>query len=228
MMARKKHPGGRKPQGEYSELAVHMSMRMPKRMHKRLTAEARARKRSATQELLRRLDNSFKEDERKERDPAMQALCFLIAETAHQVVGPHSFIMGTNTETPLSEGDWRSTPFFFRAFKLAVAQILDALQPPGDVKAPRVNASLFPVETATQEGEESYAAWLKRSFESPEARADYTSRQVLGSLMEVSKQSIEALDERARLLEHRFPASHLREHYGMVNAVKDLQIPKSK
>jgi hypothetical protein len=225
MMTRKKHPGGRKPQGEYSELAVHMSMRMPKQMHKRLTAEARARKRSATQELLRRLDNSFKEDERKTRDPAMQALCFLIAETAHQVVGPHEFNTGTKTETPMGEGDWRSNPFFFRAFKLAVAQILDALQPPGDADAPRVRTEMLPA--ATQEGA-PLAAWLKRSFESPEARADYAAMQVLGSLMEVSKQSIEALNESASLLRRMGNASHLREHYGMVNAVKDLQISKSK
>jgi hypothetical protein len=135
MMARKKHPGGRKPQGEYSELAVHMSMRMPKQMHKRLTAEARARKRSATQELLRRLDNSFKEDERRARDPALKALLYLIAQLAESVGVSHVKVLFDPVQRAEKLSEWRTDPFQFKAFKAAVHALLAVLpEPPGEPK----------------------------------------------------------------------------------------------
>jgi hypothetical protein len=222
-MAKRKPGGGRK---SMAGPTVSLTVRVPADM--RVLLERGAKKRrpyawSISQELIARLRQAYVEERKNERDPAIRALCFLIAETAHQIAGPHVFDEATKTEAPLF--DWRSNPFFFRAFKLAVAQVLDSLQPPGEVKAPQTRTSLFPnSEGATQEEADSFSARFDRSFESPEARADYAAGYILNSLAMVTDQSIEEHREEARRLERIGVPSFLREHFGMVDAARDLKV----
>jgi hypothetical protein len=231
---RKRAPGGgRKPKGEFDRLSTAVTTRMPEELRERLVAAADKNDRSITQEILRRLHDSFAHDRNKGREPAMRALCFLIAEVATQVVSP--FNDEGDKKFWLDEGkkkgidvffpDWRSDPFYFRAFKLAVVQLLDALQPPGEVIAPRHHMSLTNVEA--QQEADAFAARYNRSFESPEARADYAAGYVLASFMAVSKQSIEEHNEEERRL-RRIGIRFALNHYGMVNAAIDLKLPKSK
>src|SRR5262245_13977489 len=77
--------GGRKQRGEFSNLTVRFSMRMPENLRDQLEAEATASGRSASQELLRRLQNSLERDRDRQRDPALQGLLFFIAEIAEGV-----------------------------------------------------------------------------------------------------------------------------------------------
>jgi len=123
-MAKTRKPGGgRKPQGSISGLRSVMSVRMTDAMRKALVKAAKENRRSTTQELLGRLEWSFKEDRKNKRDPASRALGFLIAELAEYV---HS---GT--------ADWRSDPHLFKAFKIAVPKLLDGLpMPAGKITPP--------------------------------------------------------------------------------------------
>src|SRR3974390_1784966 len=110
---------GRNPSAPFRHSAAQLTVRMPDDMRARLDAAARKKGWSLSQELLWRLRVSFeKENYRDQRDPATRALCFLIAETAQRV----------HFNVPL---EWQRNPFLFKAFKLAVATLLDALQPPG-------------------------------------------------------------------------------------------------
>jgi Arc-like DNA binding domain len=230
---RKRAPGGgRKPKGEFDRLSAAVTTRMPVDLRERLVEAADKNDRSITQELLRRLHDSFARDRSKEREPAMRALCFLIAEIANQVVG-HGFDEADKKSLldeskkkgfPIYFPDWRSEPFYFRAFKLAVVQLLDALQPPGDVKPPRRHLNLYP---KTPEAD-AFAARFNRSFESPEARADYAAGYVLNSIMTVRQQSIEERTAGVRRMERLGLTHFLREQYNMIDAARDLQIPKSK
>jgi hypothetical protein len=226
---RKRAPGGgRKPKGEFDRLSTAVTTRMPEDLRERLVRAADKNDRSITQEILRRLHDSFDHDRNKGREPAMRALCFLIAEIAHEVVDP--FGKGEDAKAVIPDvyvPDWRSDPFYFRAFKLAVVQLLDALQPPGDVKAPRRHMNLY-AEVATQEEADAFAARYNRSFKSPEARADYAAEHVLHSVMTVPKQSIEERNEEERRWRRIGMPWLAREHYGMVNAARDLKLPKSK
>src|SRR5436189_189765 len=77
--------GGRKPRGEFEQLTVPFSVRMPDYLRKQLEAAARKSRRSTGQELLRRLDNSFSRDRDKQRDPGIRALGFLITLVAQDV-----------------------------------------------------------------------------------------------------------------------------------------------
>ena len=108
--------GGRKPSGPFRHSAAQLTVRMPDDMRARLDAAAKKKGWSLSQELLWRLRVSFeKENYADHRDPATRALCFLIAETAQRV---HIGILV----------EWHRNPFLFRAFKLAVAALLDQLE----------------------------------------------------------------------------------------------------
>ena len=112
-----------------------------RRPARRLSARLKATGLSISQLAERILVAGLSKRRENDRDKAMRALCFVLAETAHQVVGAHEFNEETKTEAPMF--NWRSDPFFFRAFKLAVGQILDALEPRGNVRAPKVQMSLY-------------------------------------------------------------------------------------
>ena len=72
--------GGRKPQGEVSELREVMSFRLPTEMRDDLAKAAKANHHSVTQELLIRLKASFREDAKNYRDPATKALYEFLAQ----------------------------------------------------------------------------------------------------------------------------------------------------
>jgi len=167
MSKRKRAPGGgRKPRGDFSQLTAPLSIRMPTEMREQLRSAARAQGRSVSQELLRRVQDSFHRDRDRARDPAMRALCFLIAQLACEVSG---FV--TEGGTPLY--DWRSVPFFFRSFKLAVGHLLDAIEPGGEIYPPTIE-TIFNGEHANTLNEALFG-----SYQSPEARAKVAAETVL-------------------------------------------------
>ena len=153
---------GRKPKGEFAGKLANFSTRIQPETRKALEKEAKATGQSISQLAERLLITGLAERKASEKDRALHALCFLIGELAHRIVGtlPH---------------DWRSDPFFYEAFKIAVRQVLDALDPPGAKEhgeyTVRIRGSLSATQTAAIQ---HYAD----SFETPEARAEYVSDQV--------------------------------------------------
>ena len=156
------------------------------------------------------INRGLQEREDRARDPAMRAMCFLISEIAHQIVGAHLF--DGKSEKPIF--NWRSDPFFYRAFKIAVSRVLDNLDPPGEIKPPIMRSGDETVNSL---------AWFK-SFASPEARAEYSVDYVLYALRE--RLSPEEYEKRKRILNSVGVPSFLREFYGMPDAARDLE-PKS-
>ena len=159
-MQRKKGRGRKSRSGPTTSL----TFRIPDDLRRQLELEANG---SMSDRLIWHLRRSIARMREEQRDPAMRALCFVIAETAHQVVGAH--VAEKNTERPLF--DWRWTPFFFRAFKLAVGQILDALEPKGEIERPDIRLHFEPEDSATSR--------YTRSWETPEARANYAADYIL-------------------------------------------------
>src|SRR5262249_46953506 len=128
--AGRRDQSGRKPKGEFSKLTSSLTIRIPDDMRDQLEHEADTRNQNITQVLLWHLRQSFKREYEKEHNPAIRALCFLITKLAHDVVGLH------HGKRPIFS--WRSDPFFFRAFKIAVAKLLDALEPEGKIRPPKL------------------------------------------------------------------------------------------
>jgi hypothetical protein len=213
--------GGRKPKGPFSELTSPLSIRMPTDLREELENAAQRSGKNVSQELLRRLSDTFSQDRDKARDPEMRALCFLIAETAHQTVGiPIPDQLKSKAKRAL---DWRNDPFFYRAFKIAVGKLLDALEPTGAIEAPKIKFNLTP--TTRKSGEEFGGAVndLVKSYETPEVRGQYAANYIWNSLQTTSLSPDEREREVQRLVQISSPALW-REFYGMADAARDLRI----
>ncbi len=170
MAKRKRAPGGgMKPKGKFSGLTSVLSLRMPADMRKELEKAAKAKDCSLSQELLHRVQTSFSEDRKRARDPALQAMCFLIGEVAEGITNPVMRVAGATLPR------WRSNPFLFRAFKLAVGQLLDALEPAGEIKGPSGEA-LKPIEGVTLHARSDF---LRPLHQSPEKLASFVSAGIL-------------------------------------------------
>jgi hypothetical protein len=172
MPKRRRAPGGgRKPAGPFSELREVMSIRMTTEMRDELGKAAKANTRSITQELLRRLQWSFDEDRKNYRDPAIKGLCFIFAELADYI----------HHGTP----DWRSDPFLFAAFRLAVPKLLDGLpKPAGKVQTPLLLKAMLEVLSADDpmnrtEWAKGERERLTRVMKSPEALAEFAVDRTL-------------------------------------------------
>jgi hypothetical protein len=217
---RKRAPGGgRKPKGEFGGLESPLSVRMSAAMRAQLAAAARRSKRSLSQELLARLNSSFNQDRSKAVDPAMRALCFLFSSLAYAV----------HWNMP----NWRSDKFLFRAIKVGINKLLDALEPSGEMRPPdfwRVFADM-PIGEGMLEGNEVLIKMrdavrdsITLAIQSPEAMADYAVRVILENYTSPRPQNWEALKEiRDSLLKHQ---EHF--YYGMQDAKRDLRIKGEK
>jgi hypothetical protein len=122
-MKRKRAPGGgRKPIGAAPARSL-VTIRMPDDVRETLESEARKHGWSLTQELLSRVRASITRDR---DDRALRAIYFLVSELARK----HLY-----TNAPDSR-PWHRDPFRFKAFRLGVARVLAAIQPPGEVTPP--------------------------------------------------------------------------------------------
>jgi hypothetical protein len=212
-MAQKRAPGGgRKPSARTPR--AQLTIRMPDDMREELELAARDRDWTLTDELLLRLRVSFHRERDESRQPGMRALCFLIAELADHIVGP-SVARGKSEFRFYS---WRSDPFFYRAFKIAVGRLLDALEPSGPIKVYQI--------TANEAELEPYMKHYLSSFKTPEARAEYSVEYILTALREAPHQTAERREEQRKLV-GMHPAL-MREFYGMPDAASDLVVePRS-
>jgi hypothetical protein len=125
-MARKRAPGaGRKPKGDYHGKSAVFSTRITSGLRKNLDDAARKSGRSLSQEVERRLKDSF--GIQSDRDPAVRALCYLVGELAIRTCG-----------------DWRHDPWHFEAFRAGLNGLLDRLAPVGPIEPPKELPSSFP------------------------------------------------------------------------------------
>jgi hypothetical protein len=124
---------------------------MPDDLRTELEAAAKRRGKNLTDELCGRLLASFAREHEQKRDPATRALCFLISE------------LGKTTH--FGARKWHRDPFLFRAFRLAVANLLEALEPAGKLKPPFGNA-----DNATAADQ-----WLVERYKDPETAARHAA-----------------------------------------------------
>jgi hypothetical protein len=119
-----------------------------------LAAQASGSK-SMSGEIVRLLELGLRAQEERRRDPQVRALCYLIAETANACRA----FTGSKGR-PLFE---ITDPFVFRAFKLAVAQLFNWIEPKGKIVSivDRAGADTF----------QSTPAAIVDSYRTPEARA---------------------------------------------------------
>jgi hypothetical protein len=215
---RKRRPGAGRPKGGPTR---PLTVRIPTKVRAELEAAAKERGRKLTQwnltkELVLRLRTSFVQDRDRSGNPAMRALCFLLLELGEAV---HSNVP-----------DWRSNPFLFRAFKVATAKLLDALEPPGDADKPPDSFVAVWKDAGNWVTEE----WIARRMESPASLAEQAAANVLSAYNKIYapdtvwEDAMRALDIDPESLSIRLQSSLKRSFYGMADAQNDLAIKPQK
>jgi hypothetical protein len=137
MAKRERAPGGGRKRLAPS-VAQNLTIRIDADLRGRLEASAtkraeRKRNWNLSQEILLRLRCSLDKEREHRRNSATRALCDLISDMAKREL---------HTDLP-EQQSWHRDPFTFRAFKVAVAKLLEELEPSGEMRAPRTLASVF-------------------------------------------------------------------------------------
>jgi hypothetical protein len=214
-MPRKRAPGaGRKPVGPISGKLSNFSTRITKETRSALEREASATGQSISQVAERLIRAGLTSS--RDRDPAMRALCFLIAQLAGHIVGPKLMeLEGSKSEIPLYS--WRSSPFFYRAFKIAIGQLLDALEPRGPIR------QYDRIGTTEAELDPSMKRYVE-SFKTPEARAEYSVDYILTAFRSVPHWTEAEREEQRKFVSDAGNPTLIREFYAMPDAARDLAI----
>jgi hypothetical protein len=211
-MKPKRKPGaGRKPRGPFTKNTAVLTVRMPDDLRRQLKGAADKKGWSLTQELLWRVRSSYnRQREEERRPPATRALCFLLCEITERVGFPNI-------------SKWHRSRFAFRAFRLALAQLLERLEPPGEIKYPQGYKRLSEVLRAHQQG--SAADRFDAQCKTPEALADYLSEYLMDRILhprpgfEVALRKFRDHPEAGSLIEDL-----LNTMYGIADVRRDLGI----
>ena len=182
---KRKPGGGRKPAGPFKNNTAQLTIRMPDDLREKLESSARSKDRSLTQELLWRLQGSYRKQHEDEfRPPATRAICFLIANLADRITFPE--FAGSYRERLAV---WHRNPFQFRAFRLAVAKLLEALEPLGDMQNPyEPMVENFPKNDIFKPKYDEMAADLR----TPETLAEWFAQSILAEML-YPRSDLEAL-----------------------------------
>jgi hypothetical protein len=213
-MARKRKNAagaGRPAKGDFTNLASVLSVRMPADMRAQLEASAAQRNKgkgwSLTQEMLHRLQRSFDRERDERRDPAVRALCYLLAELIE-------FVKAT-ADTP-EPNAWWSDPYAFRVIELAFAKFLAAEKPAGEVRAPAVGAR-------------GYAGlFIDADKATPEAMAPepmaHAAANAVWSWKKRAEKEVELSDQEVIIAGGKriFSSEQEDQHYGMAQASRAL------
>jgi hypothetical protein len=221
-MARKRAPGGgRKPIGAFPA-STQLSIRMPDNIRVELEAAAKKRGWSLTQELLWRLRVSLSRGREDRRDAALRAIFFLITQMATQSL---------YTDTRGRGKPWYQDPFTFRAFKLAVAKLLDGLEPRGEISIPlyEIGSELagHPIYSRLA-GQPIYSTLIKTPEDAAEYAAEWELHKLFHSIVEPVTPDLrewmrtKLVSSEAELDEHI--DYRMRELYAFSDARRDLGI----
>jgi hypothetical protein len=210
---------------------------MPDELRAQLEAatEKRGAERTLTDEVVARLQSSLSRERDNDRDPALRALNFVIAQLAERISGGDYIPRGEFRLQQLQE--WRTDPFKFGAFKFAVGKLLDELEPPErDYSGGLSKAQYEAIKEKAQKEAAEYAAehfgytpemqkWFFEIHKTPEAYGAHAFGSLWTQLMRTNP-----LTEREKEMGRRFP--HFgdvieREFYGFEKARRDLGIDES-
>jgi hypothetical protein len=207
LSTKKKSHAGRKPAGPFSNNTSQLTIRMPDDLRDEVQRAADKKGWSLTQELLWRVRLSYRKERQEERrPPATRALCFLISELAERA----GF---------LDISKWHRSAFAFHAFRLAVGQLLESLQPKAD---PLKGLREAFHETPTGEA-------IRASMKTPEAYGAHIAKGLVDELLQPRSAKWET-DYKDMLRTHPDPQikavaeGMLDTLYGMSDARRDLGI----
>jgi hypothetical protein len=219
--------GGRKPKGGFSQLSSTLTIRIPDDMRKQLESEAAEKNESMAQRLMWHLRQSFNREVDKQRDPALQGLLYMIGQLAERLAG--GSYMAAGPVRYERQRWWRTDLFRFRAFKVAVKKLLDAIEEP-------LKGSRSPTEKEIREGFKKWSTdpeFLKEmadAYKSPESLGAHEFTYFWSDVIRSSELLTEADIEKMREVETNYPdhpnysREMERENYNLQKASKALEL----
>jgi hypothetical protein len=173
----------------------------------------------------RLIHDGLREREEAQRDPAIKALLFMIAQLAERVSG--AFYMPDKEARSRILPEWRTHPFRFKAFKLLVQKLLDSLEEPAGEIKPLFSeeAVRFSFESMGMPAEDIDGLVREdmRRTKTPEAFA----ATIFGALWAQANRGDAPLHEIERkLFQTSIGKSAEREYYALPGARRDLELKK--
>jgi hypothetical protein len=225
--ARKRGPGGgRKAKGPFRGKGEWFSTRITPETRAALEHEVAASKQSISQVAERLLVLGLEAKRRRDSYKPLRALCFVIERTALAISGGRwldptdpSFKKSTYhaKSGDLLFNAWRTDPFYYRAFRLAVSSLLTALEPKGEIR----NPSFVEVIDDVVLEDPAIKELMKRTYESPENYAAYIFSNIW---RELNRASALTESEKYHMGYGRNPVGQamLADFYNMRDARHDL------
>jgi hypothetical protein len=192
----------------------YFSTRITPQTRARLEAESRLSGLSLSQTIERFLLFGLREKQARNQPRPIKAICYLITTLSEMM----AVRVGERNSTH-PEYNWRSNPFMFEAYRVAVLHLLDALRPEGEIVVP---PPLTKIELPPWQGK--YA-----KYDDPEEFGRDLTRSLLEALQFYGVTTPEEVN--AAILEmhgdfasQNFLDERLRTHYGMGDAARDLGV----
>jgi hypothetical protein len=213
MKARKRKAGpGRKPAGTIRSKVSNFSTRITAETRVALETEARATEQSVSQVAEQLLRLGIKTKRERERPDALRAFCYLVAELAE-------LICNFKEADGKPVFDWRTTPFTFEAFRLAIQKLMDAIKPSGEIRSP------------TEDEPTLANSLIAGPYDSPQVRAEWATMILWHNLQSVEPGRLRQEMFSPPFTPDEFPPITVdelteieRTAYSMARARHDLQI----
>jgi hypothetical protein len=220
MKSKRKPGGGRKPRGPFSQNSAMMTVRMPSDLRDEIERSANKKGWSLSQELLWRLRSSYAKQREEKRSPATRAICFLVGEIARHV----DFNRAKGYRSPV---EWHRSPFAFRAFRLALDKLWEALEPPGDIQNnPYQPMFAFLTEQNREKEQSKFSQRLQSFFKTPEITGSTVAEWVTEGVFHPIREG----ERIFKLMRERYPHMRffadpiLEDIYSMNDVRRDLGI----
>jgi hypothetical protein len=190
--------GGAKPKGPLADKTKAFSTRITAETRRALETEKKETGHSISQIAERWIMSGLREKRARERTDPVRALCYVVAELS-------GLICNMKGEDGKPAFDWRTDPFMFRAYQLAIQGFMDTIAPSGDVVSPAVAHPVLATST------------LWGPHDSPEKRAEWAVT-VLTALYQTARGDAKASDVLGFNVPADMEIAMERDLYGMADA----------
>jgi hypothetical protein len=179
----------------------YFSTRITPKTRSLLEAEARRRGKSLSEVAEDLLQLGLEEMADLDRPKPIRALLFMISSLARGILGPH---------WQDAKYSWRSNPYMFATLRAGVVDLLDGLQPAGEIVTPPPGPEEERWADWDEEGNEGSAGYLWR-YTFPDSPQEYARILVQSLVLQAQMSARSASQSRATALPRRAtirPSSH--------------------
>jgi hypothetical protein len=217
--------GGRKPQGNIRGKGDVFTTRITAETREGIEREASRTGQSISQTAERLLMLGLETRRRRENNRPLRALSFLIEQLAGSVSGGRwmdatAFEDQHKAAVQSLQNEWRTDPFRYKAFCIALTSLLESLKPVGEIKAP-YSAKLIDEAVGSLDNP-AFIELMKNTYKSPENLAAY----VFANLWTQLQRQTPLSDREREVMRHaEWVGEMMREEfYALQDARRDLSL----